>query len=166
MIKSKTSVSLELDEEIKDYLCVLHKNVDFTIHKTNQLQEDIIDKLYEMNSMIQDYNENCSFIRSNIEEANELLGGHMSDLSSAIYDRVASLNEESYEELNNWISDWEDFNRTLKDLDWIRDAEEIDEEDVDFSQNTEDSLKELEQHICYNQPSHSINVEVNEEETA
>ena len=108
----------------------------------------------------------CDLIRSNIEEANELLGGHMSDLSSAIYDRVASLNEESYEELNNWISDWEDFNRTLKDLDWITNAEEIDQEDVDFSQNTEDSLKELEQHICYNQPSHSINVEVNEEETA
>ena len=58
---------------------------------------------------------------------------------------LASLNEEAYEELNCWLCDWEDFNRTLKDLDWIRDAEELDEEDVEFSQNTEDSLKELEQ---------------------
>ena len=61
MIKSKTSVSLELDEEIKDYLNVFHKNLNDTIHKTNQLEEDIIDKIYEMNSMIQDYNESLRF---------------------------------------------------------------------------------------------------------
>ena len=165
MIKSKTNVSLEIDEEIKEYLNVLHQNVNFTIHKTNQLEQDITDKLYEVNSMIQDYNENCGFIRENIEEANEMLGGHISDFSNALYDREASLNEESYEDLHSWISDWEDFNYILKNLDWITNAEEVDQEDSVFCQNTEDSLKELERHICYNQPSHSINVEDKEEET-
>ena len=166
MIKSKTSVSLEIDEEIKDYLNILHKNLNYTIHKTNQLEEDITDKLYEVNSLIQEYNDDCDFIKSNVEEANEMLGGHISDFSNALYDRAASLNEESYEDLNCWISDWKDFNNELKDLDWITNAEEVDRNDNVFSHNTEDSLKELEHHICYNQPSHSINVEVNEEETA
>ena len=166
MIKSKTNVSLEIDEEIKDYLCVLHQNMNETLVKVTELEQDITDKLYEVNSLIQEYNDHCNFIKSNVEEANEMLGGHISDFSNALYDRAASLNEESYEDLNCWISEWEDFNNELKNLDWITNAEEVDHNDSVFCQNTEDSLKELERHICYNQPSHSINVEVKEEEIA
>jgi len=165
MIKSKTNVSLEIDEAIKEYLNVLHQNVNFTIHKTKQLEQDITDKLYEVNSMIQDYNENCGFIRENIEEANEMLGGHISDFSNALFEKQTTLSEEAYESLDEWIKDWEEFNSGLTDLDWITNAEEVDQEDSVFCQNTEDSLKELERHICYNQPSHSINVEDKEEET-
>lgn len=166
MIKSKTNLSLELDGEIKDYLNILHENVNQTFYKTNQLQEDITDKIYEINSMIQTYNDLCNFIEENLEEANQMLGEQISTFADALHDKESILSEQAYNDLDCWISDWKDFNAELKDLDWITTAEEVDGDDDVFSQNTEDSLKELERHICYNQPSHSINVEVNEEETA
>ena len=165
MIKSKTSVSLELDEDIKDYLNVLHQNVNDTLGKVTELEQEITEKIYEVNSMIQDYNDHCHFIESNVQEANEMLGGHISDFSHALSERESTLSEEAYEDLDCWISDWEEFNSELMDLLCISTTEELDEFEL-FSDSTQDSLRELERHICYNQPSHSINVEDKEEETA
>ena len=120
----------------------------------------------EINEKICEYNSDCQFIESSLETVNEILGDHISNFSNAIQGLECSLSEHSYADLDCWVSDWEEFNSTLKDLDLITKADEVDDVEDIFSCHTGSSLKEIERHICYNQPSHSINVNDEEQEAA
>lgn len=163
MITSKTNVRLEIDSEVKDLIAALHENVNDNWIKTRELEKDISDKIYEINDMIQTYNNLCNFIEENVEEVNQMLDEHLSTFEDALRDKESALSEKAYEELDEWVSDWKDFSSELKGYLWIRTADEVDE-DV-FTANNQDSFMELEKHICYNQPLHAISVEDSEEET-
>jgi len=164
MIKSRTSVILSIDDEIKDHINTFHENVNKTLFKVTEIEKEIKEKIGEINEMIYEYNSDCQFIESSLEEVNELLGDHISNFSNAIKELESSLSEQSYANLDCWVSEWEDFNSTLKDLDLIRKIDEVDEDIISY--HTKNSMNEIERHICYSQPSHSINIDDEEQEAA
>jgi len=149
---------LSISDDIK---YILEELIDVSENKSTvleNLQDQIVEKVEEANSLIAEYNDEASCYNQKVEETYDELDAHITDLRHEL-----SKMEETYdgdppsefEELEDWVADWDEFAQSLSGLGEVSLIDEVDEPWFsDFDAET----SEVYQHLFGNQPKHSISL--------
>ena len=156
--KNSIEIVIEISEGIRDQLSSFLKETEDTRLDLSEVREEIVFALEEVNSLVSKYNDLASDYNQKFEchaeEMDEYFRAKKRYLDDLKHEHQSEGElPEGFEELEDWLDEWEDFSQTTLGFSTITELDEIDEP---YYLNDDDEINEIERHYYGNQPKYSV----------